>query len=291
MLTQAAIVPKHLISKLKPQDWELKLSNSWKSHIGKKGVIPCREFLELCHKLPFYGSTFFPACKSIPPQGYFELRTDHLLIAVNTECVSVIDEDRHKLNWYGAYDVVEWECTPDSITIEYLQQPRQSESEPKQKKASSLFITPQAHLIDSLAARAIYLIEREERTKKGQVKVKHHNSHHIVPGRRSSIAPPGVAPPPVSEPVSLNPTASRISVRKSMGEQSAVSIEAASPPQRRPSSAEQQIDRRLSGSEAPSTVSVDMPGRIVPISEDPEEEAANYLQEMSKIRKGSVSKQ
>lgn len=61
----------------------------------------------------FYGATFFAACKNVPPNGYFELRTDHLQFAVNAECICIIDDDRHKMSWTGNFEKIEWECSAD----------------------------------------------------------------------------------------------------------------------------------------------------------------------------------
>jgi hypothetical protein len=90
----------------------------------------------------------------MPPDGFFELRTSHLWIAVNEGTIVIIDDDKHKVLWSGQYEDIEWECTPDTITVEMTRD---------NKKLGSTLITPQAHLIDSLASRAIYLIEKTER--------------------------------------------------------------------------------------------------------------------------------
>lgn len=247
------IVPKYLIGKLKAAEWESKLIGSWAPNNGKKGIMPYKEYLEEFYQFPWYGSTFFPACKNVPPQGYFELRTDHLLIAVNCDNICILDEDRHKLLWSGTYEGVEWECTPDSITVEYM--PKASKDGQPPKKASSVLITPQAHLVDSLAARAIYLIEKAEKSKRGMTLKSHPNSgagrgNTLKPNkeRRGSLQPPA--------PAGADPSVK---------------------------------DRRSSkvyGDERPPSPTVDMPGRIPSVAEE-SEEAVNYLNAVAAIRKNS----
>ena len=127
------------------------------------GILPYKAFLDICREWPEYGATFFPACKNVPPSGYFEMRTDHLLLGVNAECMSIVDEDRHRVSWYGNYDGIEWECTPDTVTIEFM--PVAKSGNQPGKKMGSTLITPQAHLVDSLASRAIYLIEKKMKRK------------------------------------------------------------------------------------------------------------------------------
>lgn len=129
---------------------------------------------------------WFNISKNIPPQGYFELRTDHLLLAVNTEGICIIDEDKYKLSWVGSFHRIEWECTPDSFSIEYTQD---NVGGVAPKKIGSTLITPQAHLIDSLASRAIYIIEKAQKAKSK---------------RKSSIAPSKNSNHPNGEPIVTN---------------------------------------------------------------------------------------
>lgn len=121
---------------------------------------PHKKYLSICRKWGYYGGTYFAACKNVPPSGYFELRSDHLWVAVSTEGLTIMDDDRHKMGWYGAYDGISWECTTDSITIEYT---APATPNVPSKRMRTVLITPQAHLIDSLASRAVYNIERAER--------------------------------------------------------------------------------------------------------------------------------
>ncbi|KAI3637497.1 hypothetical protein MIR68_004146 [Amoeboaphelidium protococcarum] len=161
----SALLSPNLINKLKSTDWEAKITASWQMLQSKlqnlAAIGPYLYFLEHCREWPVYGCTFFPACKNIPPQGYFELRSDHLYVGVNAEGVCIVDDDRHKISWSGKFEGLEWECTPDSVTIEYM--PAKSADGLPPKKLGSTLITPQAHLFDSLASRAIYLIEKAER--------------------------------------------------------------------------------------------------------------------------------
>jgi hypothetical protein len=74
----------------------------------------------------------------------------------------IVDDDRHKILWFGMYDGIEWECSPDSITIEFTPAAKPGQTP---KKMGSTMITPQARLVDSLASRAIYMIERRAKKK------------------------------------------------------------------------------------------------------------------------------
>ena len=159
------LVPKYAVVKLRTSEWEQRIAESWIQCSETLGEVPLgahRRYLELVRSWNHYGATFFPACSTMPPSGYFELRTEHLWVTVNAEGMSIIDEDRHRVSWYAQYDALEWECTPDSITIEYTVAGTGANGQAPKRKTATL-ITPQSHLIDSLASRAIYNIERLER--------------------------------------------------------------------------------------------------------------------------------
>jgi hypothetical protein len=192
-----------MLPKLKTFDWEQKIAAHWSNIRKKSSLSAYKDYLQYVMKWDCYGSTFFPACKNVPPQGFFELRSDHLLVGVNRNGLTIVDDDRHKVLWYGEFEGVEWECTPDSITIEY--RPSQVEGQAKKKMASTI-ITPQAHLIDSLSSRSIYLIETAEKRKKKEAvaaakkKAGSGDSGSATPvpqdkGKRSSLKPEPSAPP------------------------------------------------------------------------------------------------
>jgi hypothetical protein len=156
-----SLLPKYFLNKNKtPEELEQKITSVWNAQTGKQGTSPYEDCLEVLRKQSFYGSTFFPCCKNMPPQGHFEKRTDHLLLAVSARSLAIIDEGRFKLGWSGEYMGIEWEASPDSVLIEYT--PPNGNG----KRVGTTLITPQAHLIDSLASRAIYNIERATRRQK-----------------------------------------------------------------------------------------------------------------------------
>lgn len=159
------LVPSNVVMKFKPPEWDQRILSAWSNMVKKESDIAgYKDFLDYCMQWTIYGSNFFPACKNVPPEGYFELRTDHLMIGVGRSGICIVDMDKGKVSWYGSYAGVEWECTPDSITIEY--RPNTNGNGAAPKRMASTLITPQAHLIDSLASRAVYLIEKSARRPK-----------------------------------------------------------------------------------------------------------------------------
>ena len=159
----SVLVPKQVTNKIKSQEWDQKILSSW-SNLQKPeaSIDGYKRYLEYVMKWDIYGATFFPACKNVPPQGYFELRTEHFLIGVHRNGICIIDEDKYKVSWNGDFiGGIEWETTPDSVIIEY--RPKAVSGGDPNKRMATTLITPQAHLIDSLATKAIRLIEKAER--------------------------------------------------------------------------------------------------------------------------------
>lgn len=153
------IVPEYVYRHVRANELEAKIIQHWASPDYRLPEVEAyHAFLDICREMPTYGATFFPACKNVPPSGYFERRTDHLLIGVSPYHLSIVDMDKFKISWATTYDNLLWECTPDSITFF-----PQNTDVATAKSQDILLLTPQAHLVDSLASRAVYLIRRRAR--------------------------------------------------------------------------------------------------------------------------------
>jgi hypothetical protein len=93
----SALVPRHMVNALRnASEWEQRICASWAEMkavhgTGGSGEPAYMRYLALARKWECYGATYYPACKSVPPSGYFELRNEHLWIAVNAEGVCIID--------------------------------------------------------------------------------------------------------------------------------------------------------------------------------------------------------
>lgn len=151
----------------------MRIAGRWIGLAGQNNLKVHSMALETIRSWPIYGSTFFAACKSVPPSGYFELRIEHYWVGVNTEGLCVIDGDKNRVIWNGPYETSNWKCTSDTFTIEGLVRLADSnltsgmplaihgrQTAPPVKRAVFALITPQAHLIDSLASRAVYNLEK-----------------------------------------------------------------------------------------------------------------------------------
>jgi hypothetical protein len=132
-------------------EWEKFLVAEYRRFVGISVLDMQHSYLKYVREWPIYGSVFFPACKDVPPEGFFELRTDHHLICVNSDGIFVIDDDNHKIIVSEMYDNIAWDISHDYITLEYG---------PQNKPILSTFITPQIKLVDDMASKAVEVIEK-----------------------------------------------------------------------------------------------------------------------------------
>lgn len=145
------LIPARLHKSKRQVDWETSVFTCYSKLKGKSQLIARMLYLQYVRQWPVYGSIFYPACRNMPPNGYFELRTDNALIAVNTEGILIVDEDKHKIIFCEPFTHMSWLYSSDTVTLEYG-----SASSPE----SMTLITPQAHLVDRLAFEAVKRIER-----------------------------------------------------------------------------------------------------------------------------------
>jgi hypothetical protein len=164
----ADFVPPKQLKALKAGEWERRMRLEHAKHHGKSELIARMLYLQYARQWSFYGATFFPACKNVPPNGFFEKRTDHLNIAVNADGVFLMDVDKNKVIGDYTYYNTSWESTADTITLE--SEPNEDDDTDgaalikvgDDREDEIMVITPQAPLFDSLATRAVQMLERLE---------------------------------------------------------------------------------------------------------------------------------
>ncbi|KAJ3339636.1 hypothetical protein HDU93_007963 [Gonapodya sp. JEL0774] len=84
-------IPRGLLDRLKPLDWEHRIFDNHRKYKGRSPIICRMLYLQFVRQWPFYGSAFFPCCRTVPPGGYFEYRKENWLCGVNAEGISVVD--------------------------------------------------------------------------------------------------------------------------------------------------------------------------------------------------------
>lgn len=90
-----SLIPTNLIDSIKPKDWEDLIMERYKQN-QKLSTLECRvAILDFFRTHPCYGGSFFPCCYQLPPNGFFELRTQMWYICIGFNGISVIDTEIH----------------------------------------------------------------------------------------------------------------------------------------------------------------------------------------------------
>lgn len=83
-------IPKDLFSSKKPSEWESLIFKAHPTNIGKSEEDAKTEYLDIVKQWPFYGTTFYPPCKSINNK---RLPTK-VIIGVNAEGILLLKKDK-----------------------------------------------------------------------------------------------------------------------------------------------------------------------------------------------------
>jgi hypothetical protein len=96
------LVPPSWRKKLRPQQWEDKIFDTYRKLRGMTRRQAQERYIRHVSQWPFYGCSFFPCCEFMPPGGFFELRTQRLLLGVNTAGVCLFDQAKQVSNRHQA---------------------------------------------------------------------------------------------------------------------------------------------------------------------------------------------
>ncbi|EFA74911.1 Band 4.1 domain-containing protein [Heterostelium album PN500] len=114
----------------------------------ERSIISPEAYLETCQRWVYYGSTFFKA-KYIPSTTSFFLQEfeGKVRLGVNGYGVHIIDPKAMKIVSYHYRDIVCWDSTESSFTIQFL---ITTGSKQQQSKKAYIFKTQQGELINDL---------------------------------------------------------------------------------------------------------------------------------------------
>jgi len=147
-------IPSYHYGSKSPEEWERLILAQYQTYSGKSVYMARMLYLQYTRQWAFYGSSFFPACKSAPPQGLFQKRTENWVIGVNDTGMHIVDLKSPKILFSQTYERMKWQWTSDTIVFDY-------NSVRTGKDHHLTIITPQAYLINSLACYAIKYEEKK----------------------------------------------------------------------------------------------------------------------------------
>ena len=133
--------------KMKTETLEELVTIKYKAFVGMSKFQAINEyfrltrFMTLVRKMPTYGCSFFPACTELPPNGFFEYRTQDWHIGVGPNAIVVVDSNRAKLIHIFRWSEVYWKEVADKVTILVHRRQRDLEFH---------YVTPQAAVVNNL---------------------------------------------------------------------------------------------------------------------------------------------
>ncbi len=83
-------VPNDLFPMKKPNEWEAAIFKAHAANTAKSPEDAKTEYLEVVKQWPFYGTTFYPPCKSL---GSRKLPTK-VIIGINAEGILLLKKDK-----------------------------------------------------------------------------------------------------------------------------------------------------------------------------------------------------
>jgi len=108
-------VPKDLFSQKRPNEWEAAIFKSHAMNIGKTAEEAKSEYLEIVKQWPFYGTTFFPPCKSI---GNKKL-PQKVIIGVNAEGILLLKRDKELVSTHPFTEICSWASSSATFAFEF----------------------------------------------------------------------------------------------------------------------------------------------------------------------------
>jgi len=118
-------VPKDLFGTKRPTDWEQSILKAHAQHIGKKVEDVQTEYLDIVKQWPFYGTTFYPPCKSL---GTKKL-PGKVIIGVNAEGIVLLNKDKELVSTHSFTEICRWESSSSYVSTFAFEFGSQTESQ------------------------------------------------------------------------------------------------------------------------------------------------------------------
>jgi acyl-CoA-binding protein len=108
-------VPKDLFSQKKPSDWEALLFKAHAANSGKTEEDAKTEYLEIVKQWPFYGTTFYPPCKTIGSKKI----PNKVIIGVNAEGILLLKKDKELVSTHPFTEICSWASSSTTFAFEF----------------------------------------------------------------------------------------------------------------------------------------------------------------------------
>eukprot|EP00005_Dracoamoeba_jomungandri_P006424 CAMPEP_0174261602 /NCGR_PEP_ID=MMETSP0439-20130205/11557_1 /TAXON_ID=0 /ORGANISM="Stereomyxa ramosa, Strain Chinc5" /LENGTH=329 /DNA_ID=CAMNT_0015346103 /DNA_START=28 /DNA_END=1017 /DNA_ORIENTATION=+ len=110
-------VPKALYSQRKADTWEAAIFNEHQRHKGKSQDEAKTQYLTIVRRFPFYGTTFFPPCKSI---NNGRRVPNKVIIGVNAEGILLLrPRDKDLFSTHPFTEICSWASSSTTFAFEF----------------------------------------------------------------------------------------------------------------------------------------------------------------------------
>jgi len=135
-------VPKDLFGSKKPNEWEEKIFKAHSTVSGKSAEEAKTEYLDIVKQWPFYGTTFYPACKSVGRQ-----RTPpKVIIGVNAEGILLLKKDKELVSTHPFTEICSWASSSTTFAFEFGSQTESQKYTFETKQGAIIAATIQTYI-------------------------------------------------------------------------------------------------------------------------------------------------
>jgi len=110
-------VPKDLFTseRKRPQEWETLIFKQHGTNFGKSAEDSKTEYLDVVKQWPFYGTTFYPPCKSAGKQK----TPAKVIIGVNAEGILLLKKDKELVSTHPFTEICSWASSSTTFAFEF----------------------------------------------------------------------------------------------------------------------------------------------------------------------------
>jgi len=108
-------VPKDLFPSRKPNEWEALIFKAHSTNSGKSEEDAKTEYLDFVKQWPFYGTTFYPPCKTIGSKKI----PNKVIIGVNAEGILLLKKDKELVSTHPFTEICSWASSSTTFAFEF----------------------------------------------------------------------------------------------------------------------------------------------------------------------------
>jgi len=139
-------VPKEQFPNKKPNEWESLIFKAHATNTGKSAEDAKAEYLDCVKQWPFYGTTFYPPCKSV---GNRKL-PNKVIIGVNAEGILLLKKDKELISTHPFTEICSWASSSTTFAFEYGSNQTESQKYTFETKQGSIIAQTIQTYIDIL---------------------------------------------------------------------------------------------------------------------------------------------